>query len=162
VRKKKLFCLFLVFCDAGRCVLWWFCLVCGGWRVMWWSAELQRPSEEKKKKKKGCRRNFGLLKSYFVALYYFCCCCFCGGRRFLSSPACSNGLRRCSGESPAKVRRASSGCFCSVFSVFLLFLGIVGMFCVFPASFEAPTKFCIFRRCSGEVSSSCFPANLVG
>jgi hypothetical protein len=67
-----------------------------------------------------------------------------------------------SGGTPAKVRRASSGCFCSVFSVFLLFLGIVGMFCVFPASFETPTKFCIFRRVSGEVSSSCFPANLVG
>jgi hypothetical protein len=33
-------------------------------------------------------------------------------------------------------------------TVFVLFLGIAGPFCVFPASFEAPTKFCIFRRVS--------------
>jgi hypothetical protein len=32
----------------------------------------------------------------------------------------------------------------------VLFLGIAGLFCVFPASFEAPTKFCIFRRVSGD------------
>jgi hypothetical protein len=67
-----------------------------------------------------------------------------------------------SGNTPVRLRRASSGCFCSVFSVFLLFLGIVSMFCVFPASVEAPTKFCIFRRVSGEVSCCCFPVNLVG
>jgi hypothetical protein len=129
-----------------------FCLVCGGRRVMWWSAVLQWPSEKKKKKKKKkrYRRDFGLLKSYFVALYCFCCCCFCIGRRFLSSPASSDGLRRCSGEAPARLRRASSDCFRSVFSVFVLFLGIAGLFCVFPASVKAPTKFCIFRRVSGD------------
>jgi hypothetical protein len=61
-----------------------------------------------------------------------------------------------SGDTPVRLRRASSDCFCSVF------LGISGLFYVFPASFEASTKFCIFWRVSGEVSSSCFPANLVG
>jgi hypothetical protein len=30
------------------------------------------------------------------------------------------------------------------------------MFCVFPASFEAPTKFCIFRRVSGDAPAN-FP-----
>jgi hypothetical protein len=28
-----------------------FCLVYGDWRIIWWSAKLQRPSEKKKKKK---------------------------------------------------------------------------------------------------------------
>jgi hypothetical protein len=61
-----------------------------------------------------------------------------------------------SGDTPARIRRASSDCFCSVFSVLVLFLGIAGLFCVFLASFEAPTKFCIFRRASGDAPAK-FP-----
>jgi hypothetical protein len=97
-------------------------------------------SGHRKKRKKRCRCDFGLLKSYFVALYCFCCCCFCSGRRFLSFPASSDGLRR-----------ASSDCSVLFFNVLLLFLGTSSLFCVFLASFEAPLKFCIFQRCSGEV-----------
>jgi hypothetical protein len=74
---------------------------------------------------------------------------------FLKWPACSvfsDEFRR----APVRLRRASSGCFCSVFSVFLLFLGIAGLFYVFSASVKAPTKLCIFRQVSGDTPAK-FP-----
>jgi hypothetical protein len=71
-----------------------------------------------------------------------------------------------SSDTPVRLRRASSDCFCSVFNVFLLLLGTASLFCVFLASFEAPKK---FQRVSNEVlakffcfSSICFPAELIG
>jgi hypothetical protein len=132
-----------VFCDVGRPVLWLPALsVVDG---IWWMSECSGHREKKNKKR--CLRYFGLLKSYSVALYCFCCCCFCIGRRFLSSPASSDGLRRCSGESPASLQLL----FCYVFSnVLLLFLGTASLFYVFSASVKAPTKLCIFRRVSGD------------
>jgi hypothetical protein len=78
---------------------------------------------------------------------------------FLKWPACSVFLRQVSassGDTPAKVRQASSHCSVLFFNVLLLLLGTAGMSCVFPASVEAPTKFCIFRRVSGDAPAK-FP-----
>jgi hypothetical protein len=116
-----------------------------------------------KKNKKTCLRYFGLLKSYFVTLYCFCCCCFCIGRRFLSSPASSDGLRRCSGESSASLQLL----FCYVFfNVLLLFLGTASLFYVFsasvsgdaPAKFSVAVPFWILARCRPSwISARCQP-----
>jgi hypothetical protein len=62
-------------------------------------------------------------------------------------------------QAPAKVRRASSECSVLLFNALLLFLGTASLLCVFLASFEASSKFCIFRQFF--FSSSCFPVNLV-
>jgi hypothetical protein len=64
--------------------------------------------------------------------------------------------------SPAMFQRAFSYCFVLFFNVLLLFLGTASLFYVFSASVKAPTKLCISRRVSDDVSNSCFPANLVG
>jgi hypothetical protein len=58
-----------------------------------------------------------------------------------------------SDDTLVRLQRASSDCVCSVFSVFLPFLGTAGLFCVFPASFEALKK---FQHVSGEVPAKFF------
>jgi hypothetical protein len=129
-----------VFCDVGRPVLWLPALsvVVG----IWWMPECSGHREKKKKKKKKMPAVFWvvekllcgpLLLLLLLFLYWPEVSVFSG--KFRWSPAM---LRRC-------LRRASSYCFVLFFNVLLLFLGTAGMFCVFPASVKASTKFCIFR-----------------
>jgi hypothetical protein len=126
-----------VFCDVGQPVLWLLALsvVVG----IWWMPERIGHREKKKKKDAG-----GILGCRKVTMWPFIASVvavfvLAGGFCLLRQ------VPMVSGEAPAMFRRASSYCFVLFFNVLLLFLGTAGLFCVFPASFEAPSKFCIFR-----------------
>jgi hypothetical protein len=128
-------------------------VVCSGWYMV--DARVQRPSRKEKKKKKKMPAVFWVVEKLLCGPLFLLLLLFL----YWPEVSVFSGKFR---WSPAMFRRASSYCFVMFFNVLLLFLGTAGLFYVFSASVKAPTKLCIFQRVSGDVSSSRFPANLVG